>query len=259
MITSTQNSKVKEIRGLQSQAKKRRETGSFVVEGVRLIEEAYKAGWPLKMLLYSENLNQRGFELVTEIQEAGNHVELASPHVMESISDTKNPQGILAILSNQSITLPNVLDFVLILDQIRDPGNLGSLLRTASAAGTQAVFILPGTTDVFSPKVLRSGMGAHFQIPILQGNSEDFQTLCEKHGLQLLVAESEGGEIYTNSDLKKPIALIIGGEANGISDEVKALQPKTLRIPMPGKSESLNAAIAGAILLFEVVRQRDSI
>ena len=258
MITSTKNIKVKEIRHLQGRSKNRREMGKFVVEGVRLIEEAVKVGWTPTSVLYSEELSERGFELVRQIQSLEADVEVAEPHVLQYASDTKNPQGIIAVIPMKEAEPTDDIDFVLVTDQIRDPGNLGTLLRTASAAGVQAVFIPPGTADVFSPKVPRSAMGAHFKISIQQGDYSELAAICKTHHLSLHVAEVSGGTIYHQTDLSKPLALVIGGEANWVSPEILALEPSPIHIPMPGKSESLNAAIAGAVLLFEVARQRAS-
>ncbi len=258
MITSTKNIKVKEIRHLQGRSKNRRESGKFVVEGVRLVEEAVNAGWTPTLVLYSEQLSERGFELIRQIQTLGVETEIAEPHVLQHAGDTQNPQGIIAVLPMKEVDLPVEIDFMLVADQIRDPGNLGTLLRTASAAGVQAIFIPPGTADVFSPKVLRSAMGAHFQVSILQGDYVELEIFCKTHSLSLQVAESSEGTIYHQSDLRKPLALVIGGEAKGVSPNITALEPSPIHIPMPGKSESLNAAIAGAVLIFEVVRQRTS-
>ncbi len=153
------------------------------------------------------------------------------------------------------LPIPAKPTFVLVLDSLRDPGNLGTLLRTAAAAGVQAVFLSPGTTDAFAPKVVRSGMGAHFRLPILSLSWEEISARLE--GLNTYWADMEGQVSCWEADFKKPLALIVGGEAEGVSVEARQLAGKSVGIPMPGEAESLNAAIAGAILMFEVVRQRN--
>lgn len=256
MITSTKNEKLKEIRALQARSKVRREKAQFVIEGVRLLEEALKASLRPTLLLYSDTLSERGMALVHALEQDGITCLQAASHVMNSISDTKSSAGVLAVLP--ALMQPPIgrLDFLFVLDQVRDPGNMGTLLRTAAAAGAGAVFVLEGSVDPFAPKVLRSGMGAHFQLPVLQGSPADLGQLCRQHGLKIFSAEAAGLATIYNTDLKQALAIVVGSEAEGVSAEVQALQPVGLRIPMPGDTESLNAAIAGGILLFEVVRQR---
>jgi TrmH family RNA methyltransferase len=175
---------------------------------------------------------------------------------MGAASDTQNAQGILLLLPLKSLPLPPTLDLVLILDQVRDPGNLGTLLRGAAAAGVGAVFLPPEGVDPFSPKVLRGAMGAHFRLPIHSLSYAEIEAHCREHGLAVLVAAANQGQSHTSTDLTRPTALIIGGEADGPSQAVQKLAAGHIHIPMPGESESLNAAMAGTILLFEVVRQR---
>ncbi len=152
--------------------------------------------------------------------------------------------------------LPVKLDFVLIADNLRDPGNLGTLLRSAAAAGAQAALLSPGCTDAFSAKVLRAGMGAHFRLPVLPLTWDEIRAACEENHLRVLLAESSGGVSCWESDLRSPLALLVGSEAEGASAEGKRSLRRPSISPCQGSSESLNAAIAASILLFEVVRQR---
>lgn len=255
MITSNQNAKIKLVRSLMGRAKERRQAGMFVVEGVRLVEEAVKGDWRLETVLFDESLSERGKSLVSSLKSKGIEVEEISTDLMKSLSETETPQGILAILqfSTPQISIP--LDFVLIPDQIRDPGNLGTLLRSAAATGVQAVLLPPETTDAFAPKVLRAGMGAHFRVPIREMGWEEIQDVCKSAGLQVLVADREGLSCW-EMDLRQPSALIIGGEAEGASEQARKLATQKISIPMAGNVESLNAGVAGSVLMFEVVRQR---
>jgi len=256
VITSTQNSKIKLVRALMGRAKERRQSNAFVVEGVRLIEEALTRDWRFEIALYDESLNERGKTLIEKLIARGAETEEVSPSLMKTLSDTETPQGILAILDDARIQIPDSLNFVLILDQIRDPGNLGTLLRTAAATGVQAVLLPPETTDAFAPKVVRSGMGAHFQLPIhtMKWNEIREQT----KDLQIYLADMEGQSCW-ETDLLQPLALIIGGEAEGASEEARNLATQKISIPMAGNVESLNAAVAGSMLMFEVVRQRSNV
>lgn len=235
----------------------------FVVEGVRLIEEAETRDWRFETVLIDDSLSERGKSLVSSLKLKDVDVEEISTDLMKSISETETPQGILAILqfrrtelveaSNPLISTP--LDFVLIPDQIRDPGNLGTLLRSAAATGVQAVLLPPETTDAFAPKVLRAGMGAHFRVPIREMGWEEIHDVCKLAGLQVLVADMEGKSCW-EMDLKQSLALIVGGEADGASEQARKLATQKISIPMAGNVESLNAGVAGSVLLFEVVRQR---
>jgi len=253
MIISSQNTKLKLARSLMGRPRERQQAGAFVAEGVRLVEEALSAGWPIRFVLYSEGLKGRGLELVTKLEARSCEVEQVSDVLLNSISETETSQGILAVLDYSPLTLPQPLDFVLIPDSIRDPGNLGTLLRTAAAAGVQAVILPPETTDAFAPKVLRAGMGAHFRLPIPTLGWEEIRNATK--GLKVYLADMHGAPCW-QMDFGSPLALIVGGEAEGASQEARALAHTTVSIPMPGRAESLNAGVAGAVLMFEVVRQR---
>lgn len=256
MITSTGNTKIKWLRQLQSQASARREAGIFIAEGVRLLEEALAAGWQIQEALHTEELSERAQALLASLKQRGVQTTPVSPHVLKAASDTQTPQGILAVVKITSLPLPEHPDFLLILDSLRDPGNLGTILRTAAAAGVQAVILTPGSVDPFSPKVVRAGMGAHFRLPVHSLDWEAVYEYCMANPLRMYLAEAGGGQVYTSLDLRQPLAFIVGGEASGAGEQIKRLPLQPVHIPMPGASESLNAAVAAALLLFETVRQR---
>lgn len=256
MITSNQNSKIKLVRALLGRAKERHEAKAFVAEGVRLVEEAVKANWTCRFALYDETLSKRGMSQVESLKSRGVDVEEVSASVMKSISETEAPQGILAVLEQTQLPLPDSPNFILIPDQIRDPGNLGTLLRSAAAAGAQTVLIPPETTDAFAPKVLRSGMGAHFRLPIHSMNWEEIAKATT--GMQIYVADMDGSSCW-EMDLSKSVALIVGNEAEGASESARKLANGKISIPMSGEMESLNAGAAGSVLMFEVLRQRSKV
>jgi TrmH family RNA methyltransferase len=257
MITSTHNPKIQLVRGLLGRSKERRETEAFVAEGVRLVEEALREEWPFRFVLRGESLSERGQALVADLQSLGVEIEIVANNLMQSVSETETSQGILAVLDHLQLPIPQSLSFALILDQIRDPGNLGTLLRTAAAAEVQAVFLPPETAEAFAPKVVRAGMGAHFRLPIHALPWEEIRAHTD--GLQIHLADMGGAISCWQADFRNPLALIVGGEADGASQPARELANATVNIPMPGKSESLNAGAAGAILMFEVVRQRSGI
>lgn len=255
MITSNQNSKIKLIRALLGRSKERREAGAFVAEGVRLVEEAVKANWNCRFALYDETLSERGRLQVEGLKSRGVDVEEVSASVMKSISETEAPQGILAMLELTQLPITNYPNFILIPDQIRDPGNLGTLLRSAAASGVDAVLIPPETTDAFAPKVLRSGMGAHFRLPIHSMSWEEIEKVVKLEGLKVYVADMNGPSCW-KTDLRQPVTVIVGNEAEGVSESARKLANGKISIPMSGETESLNAGVAGSVLMFEVMRQR---
>lgn len=256
MISSTKNPKVQWIRRLQGKGSERQAEGVIVLEGARLLEEAVNSGWEFKYLVFTEQLSSRGQSLVDELKKNGVQAELVSPHVMRAVSDTKNPQGILAVVNVQKLPVPEQLDYVVILDQIREPGNLGAILRSASAAGVQLVILVPGTVDAYSPKVLRAGMGAQLNVPVQVKTWHEVEILVRESNLTVFLAEAGKGEVYHQRDFNQPLALIIGSEAEGASETAYSIADALIQIPMPGGGQSLNASVSAGILLFEVARQR---
>lgn len=255
MLTSPRNPRIQHIRALQGRAKTRRDSNQFAVEGVRLVEEALQAGWRPELLLYTADLNERGQAVLKGFQQQEVETLAVSTAVMQAASDTQTPQGLLAVLALPTWQLPAQPNFLLVADQMRDPGNLGTLLRTALAAQVQAVLLPPGNVDPFAPKVVRAAMGAHFRLPVLQLGWAQIRQIIQP--LYTCLADSSGGLAYTQANLRQPLALVIGGEANGAGQQALKATDTRLHIPMPGEAESLNAAVAAAILLFEVVRQRE--
>ncbi len=180
MITSSQNPKLKLVRALMGRPKERQEANAFVVEGVRLIEEAVISGWKFQFALYSDGLSERGKDLINILIAHRIDIEEVSGDLLQKASETETPQGILAVLDFAQLGIPASPNFILIPDQIRDPGNLGTLLRTAAATGVQAVLLPPDTTDAFAPKVVRAGMGAHFRLPIHSMTWEEIKSHKQK-------------------------------------------------------------------------------
>lgn len=258
MITSLHNPKIQIVRKLQMQGKWRREQQAFAVEGVRLAEEALQAGWVAEQVFYTDQLDERGRAVVEKYAAHEVPVEVVSEPVMKAVSQTETPQGLLVVLAAQTLPLPPSPDFLLVLEGLRDPGNLGTILRTSAAAGVQAVLLTPGNADAWSPKVLRAGMGAHFRLPVHSLAWQGIRRILkgDARHLRVYLADASAGVPYTQADFSSPLALVVGGEATGASAEAGELADERVHIPMPGGSESLNAAVAASILLFEVLRQR---
>ena len=254
MISSIANPKIKLVRALQAKRSARQAERLFVVEGVRLVEEAARAPQPPQLALHVADQDARGQAALDELRARGTAVECVTAAVMAAASGTETPPGLLAVAPLPALTPSLPLTLALALDGLRDPGNLGTILRTADAAGVDAVFLAPGTVDPFNPKVVRAAMGAHFHLPILPAG---WEALAERlAGLAVWLAEAGEGTLYPQVDWRRPSALIIGSEAAGPGEAARRLAPRRVCIPMPGQAESLNAAVAAGILIFEAVRQR---
>jgi TrmH family RNA methyltransferase len=256
MITSPSNPTVKLIRALQTQRKTREKERLFVIEGVRLVEEALRAKAPVQFVLHTGDLDPRGRAALEGLARLGAQIHEATPKVMAAASNTQTPPGLLAVLPPPSsfILHPSSFSFALVLDRISDPGNLGAILRTADAAGVQTVFLALGTVDAHNPKVVRAAMGAHFHLPITEAGWDELRQYLA--GLDIWLAEARAGEPYDRVDWRKPCALVVGAEAGGPSEAARGFAPNRVHIPMPGRAESLNAAVAAGVLLFEAARQR---
>ena len=260
MISSSHNPKIRLVKSLLAQRRERYAQNAFVLEGVRLVEEALAAGLTPRLLLYSPQVSARGQALVAAARVQGAESEEIEPRLMDQISATETSQGLLGVFPLQPLPIPAAYDFVLILDGLRDPGNLGAILRTAAAAGVHLVLLTPGAADPYAPKVLRAGMGAHFRLPIHPADWDTIRTLTQQREppLKLILADAARGEPCWQSDLTTPLALVIGGEAEGASPQAYAMADTLIHIPMQGTVESLNASIAASILLYEITRQRQT-
>lgn len=254
MITSDANPLLKMVRRLQRASRERRRRGLFVAEGVHLAQEALAAAYLPTQVLLAEDAVSEAKWLAEAFTRQGVPVTHVGRQAFRSVSDLETPQGILLLLPIRELSAPLRPDFVLIPDGVRDPGNLGTLMRTALAAGVQLLWLPPGNVDVYHPKVVRAAMGAHFRLPV---RTWDWTTIAaHRAGLRFFLAEARRGVPCYQANFRSPLALIIGGEAGGAGMEARQLAADTVHIPMPGPVESLNAAVAAGVLLFEVVRQR---
>lgn len=255
MITSPANPKVQYVRTL-ARRRIRQQEGRFIIEGVRLVEEALRADIIPALSFFTENLttSERGRTLLADLQKRGASPWLVSEAVMRAMSDTQTSQGILAVVPFPQLEPSAQPSLFLIVDGVRDPGNLGTLLRTAEAAGVGKVLLAPGTVDLYNPKTVRGAMGAHFRLLI---ETQDWTEITNAiSGTQVLLADVRGELEYDKVDWCAPSTLIVGGEAEGASASGRELATTRIFIPMQGGTESLNVAVAAAIILFEAARQR---
>ncbi len=256
MITSTANDKVKYVQSL-GRRRVRRHEGRFVIEGQRLVDEARRAGVRLALLFYTDEVTATpaGRELLEALRGQAAQSFAVSEKVMKALSGTVTPQGILAVVDIPDLSPPADPWLMLVVDELRDPGNLGAILRSAEAVGVGQVLLSPGTVDVYNPKVVRGAMGAHFRLPIHADVT--WLEIAETVGQRpVWLADAHGERVYYEVDWRRPSALIIGGEAHGASPGARALATGRVAIPMPGGAESLNATVAAGVILFEAVRQR---
>jgi TrmH family RNA methyltransferase len=257
MISSTTNPHVKHIRSLLADRRERRRERLFVLEGVRLVADAMASGGALDLALYARDqlaATMAGRDLLGQLEGMPGTYE-ATPQVVAAAADTVHPQGVVALARWRDVE-PGVPGIVLALDGIQDPGNLGTLLRSAEAIGAAQVLCTHGTADVYSPKVVRAAMSAHFHLAIEQDLG--WQEVGEKlAGVDHVYAADAAATMpYYAADWRQPSALIVGNEAHGLSDGARALARNLIGIPMRGRAESLNAAVAGSVILFEALRQR---
>ncbi len=248
MITSLQNDRVKLAYGLLNGSKSRRRLGKITLEGVRLIRDALEAGYLPDFVLYDpEAVDVSGLNVPADA------LLDASPEIIRHICTTEQPQGIVAVFPMPAPRLPRAPRRVLILDALRDPGNMGTILRTAAAAGVEVVLLAPGSVDPYNDKALRAGMGAHFRVPVVSQKWDEIAAYCD--GLAVYLADMNGDVAYDAADWSRGWALIVGGEAHGAGEAAAAVATQRISIPMAAATESLNAASAAAIILFEAARQ----
>ena len=261
LISSSQNPVVKEIKSLKSR-RDREKKGLYYVEGLRIVEEALKENADIAELAVSEEFASyhQDAGLLGKIEKLNIKTYLFTPKLFKEITDTETPQGILAIMRIRKHELKHELDkngLYVILDSIRDPGNMGTIIRTADAAGFSGVILSKGCVDVYNPKVLRSTMGSVFHMPVYQvGDVLETTKFLKLNGVSIYVSHLEGKVSIFEADMISGAAIVIGSEAEGVCEELKAMADLLVRIPMPGKAESLNASIAAGIMIYEAVRQR---
>jgi TrmH family RNA methyltransferase len=263
MITSRSNPKIKDIR-LLKQARHRDARGEYFVEGVRLMEEALRRPSALRKVVYSPRVEEspRGMDLLSNARRATGHAEwlYASDEVLGSISDTQSHQGILAVLAKEEHGWEDLTGregVILLLWELQDPGNLGTIFRAAEAGGSAGLVLSRGSVDPYSPKVLRASMGSLFRLPFLA--DQDLPSRMEslrKKGRRVWAAAGSGGTSLWKADLSGPSAVILGQEAGGIPEELLKAADGVLTIPMVPPTESLNVALAAGLVVYEAFRQK---
>lgn len=259
MITSSSNAQIKNVEALLKKGKERREQKAFVAEGRKMFEELLLRRDLLKKAYFSESYVSEHYP---EGVPADVPHEIVAEQVFRQMSETVTPQGVLAVAEMPDCSMKQLLassrgKVLLLLEDLRDPGNLGTILRTAEAADVAGIVLTKESVDVYNPKVIRSTMGAVFRVPFVY--TEDFFGLLEmlkEQGVHLLAAHLKGKKSFMEADYSGSCGILIGNEANGLSERAAELATEKVVIPMAGRTESLNAAVAAALLMYEAFRRR---
>lgn len=260
-ITSVKNNRVKTWASLK-QKKYRNSTGLYLLEGVRLVEEAIEAGAPVvEILISGDPLSGRFDRIITGATGLGAALYEVTDQVLEHVADTQSPQGVIAIVKKTegdpfAFVAKKQSPLYLVLDGIQDPGNLGTMIRTADAVGATGVFVGESCVDVYNPKVVRATMGSLFHLPVFDVKLTELLPKLRELGVAVVGTVVEAEQTVFAADFTGSVALVIGSEAHGVSAEIAELVDTEVTLPMPGKAESLNAAIAASVMLYEALRQR---
>jgi len=258
-ITSTKNPLVKRIHALAERDAREAE-GRMVVEGTRMVEEVLEAGAPVELLLYDPLAvaGPRGEAMLERARRLGVRLVTAAPHVVAACSQVETSQGVVAVVERPRAALSDLLNvpelFLVVADRIQDPGNLGTIIRIADAAGATAVLATRGTVDPHNPKAVRATMGSLFHLPVVIATGEEAIGLLRRRGVRILVADQAGAIDYEDADYRAPVAVVLGNEGEGPDPAWRNIAQATVRIPSYGRAESLNVAVAAGLLLYEVRR-----
>lgn len=264
-IQSISNPTIKGIKKLQRK-KDRWDERLYLIEGVKVINEYMEYIGKPKLILISEELSTvtGGTELFNKINEYDAHLIKVPHRILKDLSDTENPQGIVAVVNFNDSEIENLIveknNFIIVLDGVQDPGNLGTIIRSADAFNINGIILTDNCVDLYNPKVVRGTMGSLFHIPIaIADNKLEIINNLKDRGITIYSTYLEGKNYIHKIDMTKDMAIIIGNESRGVSKELLELSDYTLKIPMYGNAESLNAAIAASVIMYEAARQRVNI
>ncbi|MDU3843511.1 MAG: RNA methyltransferase [Clostridium perfringens] len=251
-IESKNNNLFKEIKKLKEK-KHRIKSNKYLIEGLRFVEEAIKSKVSIDSIIFTESFKEKNPELFLKINENIKLIQM-NEALLKQLCSTENPQGIVGVINMQNKELKSV-ELVVLVDKVQDPGNMGTIIRTAHAAGAAGIVMTKGTVDIYNDKTLRSTMGSIFYIPIVEDDSLDFIKSLKKEGYKLVVSSLQGKNNFFEENLQGKVMIAVGNEGNGVSDEVYDIADIKVKIPMPGEAESLNVAVATSIMIYEKIRQ----
>ncbi|ELU5585979.1 RNA methyltransferase [Clostridium perfringens] len=251
-IESKNNNLFKEIKKLKEK-KHRIKSNKYLIEGLRFVEEAIKSKVSIDSIIFTESFKEKNPELFLKINENIKLIQM-NEALLKQLCSTENPQGIVGVINMQNKELKSG-ELVVLVDKVQDPGNMGTIIRTAHAAGAAGIVMTKGTVDIYNDKTLRSTMGSIFYIPIVEDDSLDFIKSLKKEGYKLVVSSLQGKNNFFEENLQGKVMIAVGNEGNGVSDEVYDIADIKVKIPMPGEAESLNVAVATSIMIYEKIRQ----
>lgn len=251
-IESKNNNLFKEIKKLKEK-KHRIKSNKYLIEGLRFVEEAIKSKVSIDSIIFTESFNEKNPDLFLKINENIKLIQM-NEALLKQLCSTENPQGIVGVINMQNKELKSG-ELVVLVDKVQDPGNMGTIIRTAHAAGAAGIVMTKGTVDIYNDKTLRSTMGSIFYIPIVEDDSLDFVKSLKKVGYKLVVSSLQGKNNFFEENLQGKVMIAVGNEGNGVSDEVYDIADIKVKIPMPGEAESLNVAVATSIMIYEKIRQ----
>ncbi|MEN9520016.1 MAG: hypothetical protein RLZZ381_2604 [Cyanobacteriota bacterium] len=256
ILTSTQNPLVKQVRKLH-RSKEREKQNLLLIEGTNLVEAACHADYKLDIIFYTERWQQNHQPLCQIIAEQGVRVEFVSPEILKAIATTVNPDGVVAIARRPIVEpIPALKTVGLALERLQDPGNLGTIIRTAAATGADGLWLSADSVDFYSPKVLRASVGQWFRLPVVTNqNLSQLVQQQEQQGVQIIATTSKATKTYWEVDFTRPSLILLGNEGAGLSSESIDLADVQIKIPLANQVESLNVAVASALLLYEAQRQ----
>ena len=251
-IESKNNNLFKEIKKLKEK-KHRIKSNKYLIEGLRFVEEAIKSKVSIDSIIFTESFKEKNPDLFLKINENIKLIQM-NEALLKQLCSTENPQGIVGVINMQNKELKSG-ELVVLVDKVQDPGNMGTIIRTAHAAGAAGIVMTKGTVDIYNDKTLRSTMGSIFYIPIVEDDSLDFVKSLKKEGYKLVVSSLQGKNNFFEENLQGKVMIAVGNEGNGVSDEVYDIADIKVKIPMPGEAESLNVAVATSIMIYEKIRQ----
>ncbi|GAA0123927.1 MAG: RNA methyltransferase [Clostridium argentinense] len=255
-ISSKENSLIKQIKKLKEK-KHRVESNTFLVEGFRFVEEALKSSFNVKYIFINENADEEYCKKYINRYKCSAEIYSVSNMVFKTLSSTETPQGAIAVVENKSLNFKYSNGFYILVDKVQDPGNLGTIIRTAHAAGGLGVILTKGTVDVYNEKTLRSTMGSIFNIPVIEDKDLSVIKELKNKGYKLITSSLDTNNNFYDIDLSGKSIITVGNEGKGISREVYEISDEKVKIPMPGGAESLNASVAASIMMYEAVRQKN--
>ena len=251
-IESKNNNLFKEIKKLKEK-KHRIKSNKYLIEGLRFVEEAIKSKVSIDSIIFTESFKEKNPDLFLKINENIKLIQM-NEALLKQLCSTENPQGIVGVINMQNKELKSG-ELVVLVDKVQDPGNMGTIIRTAHAAGAAGIVMTKGTVDIYNDKTLRSTMGSIFYIPIVEDDSLDFVKSLKKEGYKLVVSSLQGKNNFFEENLQGKVMIAVGNEGNGVSDEVYDIADIKVKIPMPGEAESLNVAVATSIMIYEKIGQ----